>query len=115
MSILNSSDLSRLGTCLGNLACTLAQDPKHVRAAHIRKAERSLVQLEEFAGSALPTEAMNWLRAHDAHKVLAQRVDQADSLLAEIKVQQTELDALGKTLKIWNSLQEAERQKFLAN
>jgi hypothetical protein len=115
MSILDTNELSRLGTRLGNLASTLAQDPRLVRAAHIRRAERSLVQLEEFAGSSLPLEAANWLRANDAHQVLVQRVAQADSLLAEIKTQQTDVEALAKTLKIWNSLQEAERQKFLSN
>ena len=115
MSILDSNDLSRLGTSLGNLASTLGQDPRLVQAAQIRKAERSLVQLEEFASSNFPVEAANWLRAHDAYKVLVKRVEQVDSLLADIKTQQTDVEALSKTLKIWNSLQEAERQKFVAN
>lgn len=115
MSILDSDDLSRLGTNLGNLASTLAQDPRTVRAAHIRKAERSLVQLEEFASASIPQEAAHWLRAHEARQVLSHRVNQADSLLAEIAAQQTDVEALSKTLKIWNSLQDAERQKFLSN
>lgn len=115
MSILESDDLSSLGDHLGALAATFAQEPASVRAAFIRKAERSLVQLETFAQSPLPDEASTWLRAHDAQKLLARRVDQADELLEEIKAKRTEVEALGKTLKIWNSLQDAERQKFLAN
>ena len=115
MTFVSSDELSRLGNQLGVLAVTFAQAPQAIRAVHIRRAERSLMVLEEFSRSAVPDEAQQWLRAKDAYVVLSQRTAQFDALQAEMKRQQCEIDDLSNTLRLWNALQDAERQKFLLN
>ncbi|NBO39444.1 hypothetical protein EBU99_12775 [bacterium] len=115
MSIVSSDELSRLGTQLGVLAVTFAQQPNDLRAVHIRRSERSLLTLEEFARGPFPEEASQWLRGKDAYSVLAQRLERVELLNNEIETQKSEIETLTNTLRLWNSLQDAERQKFLQN
>lgn len=115
MTFVSSDELSRLGNQLGVLAVTFAQAPEAIRAVHIRRAERSLMVLEEFTRSAVPDEAQQWLRAKDAYTVLSQRTVQLDALGSEMKRQQSKIDEISNTLRLWNALQDAERQKFLLN
>lgn len=115
MTSLNSDGLSSLGTQFGLLAATFAQVPDAIRAIHIRRAERSLLMLEEFARTTVPEEAKNWLRAHEAFAVLSSRIEKFEMLQAEIEKEQSEIDDLSNTLRLWNALQDAERQKFLLN
>lgn len=115
MSIVRSEELSRLGLQFGVLASAFAQSPTAIRAVHIRRAERALVALEDFSRGPLPDEAKQWLNAKDAHKVLQQRLETFEKLKAGIDARQSEIADLTKTLTLWNSLQDAERQKFIQN
>ncbi|MEY4065670.1 MAG: hypothetical protein RIR26_1878 [Pseudomonadota bacterium] len=115
MTCLTSVELSQLGTHLGVLAATFSQPLETVRAVHIRKAERSLMALEEFSRSSLPEEARQWLQAQDVYAVLEKKIDQVEILQSEMASQQSKIDGLSNTLKLWNALQDAERQKFLHN
>lgn len=115
MSLVRSEELSRLGLQFGVLAAAFAQSPTAIRAVHIRRAERALVALEEFSRGPLPDEARQWLSAKDAHKVLQQRLETFEKLKAGIDARQSEIADLTKTLSLWNSLPEAERQKFIQN
>ena len=115
MSHVRSEDLSRLGLQMGVLAATFSQQPSAMRAAHIRRAERALVAMEEFARGPLPDEASQWLRAKDAHCVLRDRLEEFEKLKHNMEILQSEIDDLTKTLRLWNGLQEAERQKFQQN
>lgn len=115
MSLVRSDELSHLGLQLGTLAATFGQQPTAIRAVHIRRAERALVALEEFSRGPLPNEAQQWLSAKDAYKVLQKRLKTFEQIKAEIEVQQTEIENLSKTLRLWNSLHDAELQKFIQN
>ncbi|MEN9809328.1 MAG: hypothetical protein RLZZ488_895 [Pseudomonadota bacterium] len=115
MSLVRSEELSRLGLQFGVLAAAFAQSPSAIRAVHIRRAERALVALEEFSRGPLPEEARQWLNAKDAYKVLQKRLETFEKLKAGIDARQSEIADLTKTLSLWNSLPEAERQKFIQN
>lgn len=115
MSLVRSDELSRLGVHLGVLSATYAQTPASLRAVHIRRAERSLVALEDYVRGPIPDEAQQWLRAKDAYKILQQRLADFELLKVDMDSQQAEIDDLTETLRLWNSLHEAERQKFMQN
>jgi hypothetical protein len=115
MSFIRSEELSHLGLQLGVLAATFAQQPQTIRAVTIRKAERALIALESFANGPVPSEAQQWLKAIDAFKVLQGRIGEFEKLHTEMTFLQSEIDQLTKTLRLWNALQDAERQKFIQN
>ncbi|MFZ9520148.1 MAG: hypothetical protein ACO3A4_06685 [Silvanigrellaceae bacterium] len=115
MSHVRSDDLSNLGLQMGVLAATFSQQPTAMRAAQIRRAERALVAMEEFARGPLTEEAGQWLRAKDAYRVLHERLVDFERHKHSIETLQSEIDDLTKTLRLWNGLQEAERQKFQQN
>lgn len=115
MTFVTSDELSRLGMHLGVLAATSSQEPRELRAVHIRRAERSLMVLEDFARSTIPNEARQWLQAKDAYKVLSGRLAAVELLQSDMSRLQDEIDDLSNTLRLWNVLQDAERQKFLLN
>jgi hypothetical protein len=115
MTFVTSDELSRLGMHLGVLAATSSQEPRELRAVHIRRAERALLVLEEFVRSPIPNEARQWLQAKDAYKVLSQRLAAVELLQSDMSRLQSEIDDLSNTLRLWNVLQDVERQKFLLN
>ncbi len=115
MSIVRSDELSHLGLQLGLLTALYAQQPSEIRAVHIRRAERALLSLEEFAQGRIPDEARQWLQAKDAYSILRRRLEDFEKLKSTASGLQAEIDDLTKTLRMWNALQDAERQKFLQN
>lgn len=115
MTLVTSNDLLFLGSHCGTLATLYAQQPNTIRAVHIRRAERSLVALEEFVRGHLPLEAQQWLKAKDAFKILEQKQSAVEELQASIASQQAEIDDLTNTLRLWNGLQDAERLKLVQN
>ncbi|MBM3382454.1 MAG: hypothetical protein FJY29_08445 [Betaproteobacteria bacterium] len=115
MTFVTSDELSRLGMHLGVLAVTSSQDPRELRAVHIRRAERSLLLLEEFGRSTIPSQARQWLQAKDAYTVLSKRLTAVEALQSDMWRLQNEVDDLTNTLRLWNVLQDVERQKFLLN
>lgn len=115
MTIVRSDELSHLGLQVGLLTALYAQQPSEIRAVHIRRAERALLSLEEFAQSSIPDEARQWLQAKDAYCILRRRLDDFEKLKSTTSALQAEIEDLTKTLRMWNALQDAERQKFLQN
>jgi transcriptional regulator of met regulon len=115
MSVVRSDELSLLGLHTGSLAAFYAQRPTEIRAVHIRRAERALLSLEEFADKGLADEARQWLQAKDAFAFLKQRLTEYEKLKSVRDRHQSEIDELTGTLWKWNALQDVERQKLLQN
>lgn len=115
MTSLNSDGLSFLGVQFGALAATFGQAPTTIRAAHIRRAERALLILEDFAKTSVPEEARKWLSAKEAFFILSERMESFSALKVEIENQESKINHLSHTLRLWNGLQDVERQKFLLN
>jgi hypothetical protein len=115
MMVVRSDELSFLGLHTGALAALYGHNPSEIRAIHIRKAERSLLALEEIAQSGLPEEARQWLQAKDAFAILRDRLEEFEKLRTARESLQSEINELTSTLWKWNALQDVERQKLIQN
>ena len=92
------------------LAGILQLDVSQLKATHIRKAEKSLLLMEDFLSSQMKQQAKVWIQRKKALTILSKNLEKVATLQEQVQLVEASLKSVSDDLVEYNALSEKKKQ-----